>query len=389
MEATHQGGLLQIMRDNRIHRLFSHATVALMVVFAMPMAMIDYAFAQSNIGDKDRLITFHDRGNAQVVLTQADTVRDALDDAGIQVVSEDIVQPSLDEPLVAADYTVNIYRARPVIVVDGLVRTKIMTASQTAEGIAEQAGVTLRDEDRTRITASKDFINDGHADILTIDRAAEFTLDLYGTKSTTYSHADTVGEMLANKDIVLGDKDKVSPSEEAAITNGMTVTVWREGVQTRTVKESVNYETRYIHDVDQPLGYSRVETPGVKGTKNVTYEITIKNGKEVSRKVLQTVVLTKPKTQVEVIGAKGGLAAAMARLRQCESGGNYANKNNSLYRGAYQFSYETWANNGGYRDPADAPPSLQDAAAAALYQRRGWQPWPACSASLGLQDIYR
>lgn len=377
------------MRENRRHRLLINATVALMVAFSFPFATIDYAFAQTASSTEDRLITFHDRGETQVVLTQADTVRDALTDAEIPIVDEDIVQPGLDEPLVAADYTVNIYRARPVIVVDGLVRSKIMTASQTAEGICEQAGITLRDEDRTSIAASTDIINDGHADILTIDRAAEFTLDLYGTKSKVYSHEDTVGDMLASKDIVLGDKDKVSPSEDTPITSGMTVNVWREGVQTRTVEESVPFETRYIHDVDQPLGYSRVQTAGVKGTKNVTYEITIKNGQEVSRKVLQTVVLTHPKDQVEVIGAKGGLAAALSKLRQCEAGGNYANKNNPTYRGAYQFSYQTWANNGGYYDPADAPPSLQDAAAIALYERRGWQPWPACSASLGLQDIYR
>jgi hypothetical protein len=170
---------------------------------------------------------------------------------------------------------------------------------------------------------------------------------------------------------------------------GMTVAIWREGVQTRTVTESMPFTTRYIHDTDRPLGYSKVKTPGVKGSQKVTYQITIKNGEEVSRKALKKVVLEQPSEEVVVVGAKGGLASAMAKLRACESGGNYANKNNPLYRGAYQFSYETWANNGGYRDPADAPPSLQDAAAAGLYQRRGWQPWPACSASLGLQDIYR
>ncbi len=380
------------MRDN-IHKHFkglNRVLLALLLVLSVPVAVFTQVYAQSaGPQSGERLITFHDRGEVRVILTRANTVADAITDADIILAKEDIVEPSLEQPLVASDYTVNIYRARPVIIDDGALRVKVMTAAQTAVAIMKDAQLDLNPEDETDLTASKDIVSDGAGEILTIDRAAKFDLDLYGTKTTAYSHADTVGQMLDDKNIVLGEKDRVSPDKDTPVTAGMIVSVWREGIQTRTVQEDIPFSTRHIHDVDQPIGYSRVQTPGVNGTKNVTYEITIKNGKEVSRVALQTVVLTQPKEQVEVIGAKGGLAAAMARLRQCESGGNYANKNNPLYRGAYQFSYETWANNSGIYDPADAPPALQDAAAAALYQRRGWQPWPACSASLGLQDIYR
>lgn len=75
---------------------------------------------------------------------------------------------------------------------------------------------------------------------------------------------------------------------------------------------------------------------------------------------------------------------AWYRLRMCESGGNYANKRNPRYRGAYQFAYSTWNNFGGFYDPADAPPSVQDEAARLLQARRGWSPWPACARKLGL-----
>jgi len=373
-----------------IRQRITRVLVALLAVFAVPLAIVGQTQAQSTSGaGNGRLITFHDRGETKVILTYAQTVRDAIKDAKILLAKEDIVEPGLDEPLVAADYTVNIYRARPVIIDDGLVRVKVMTAAQTALGIIEAAGLELHDEDKTSITASTDIIADGAGEVLHIDRAKEFTLDLYGTKAEAFSHADTVGEMLDEKGIVLGEKDRVAPERETLLEKGMTVSVWREGIQTRTVTESIDFPIRYIHDVDQPLGYSRIQTPGIKGQKNVTYQITIRSGREVKRKALQTVVLKQPKEQVVVVGAKGGLAAALAKLRQCESGGNYANKNNPRYRGAYQFSYDTWANNGGYKDPADAPPSLQDAAARDLYMRRGWQPWPACSKALGLQDIYR
>lgn len=67
-----------------------------------------------------------------------------------------------------------------------------------------------------------------------------------------------------------------------------------------------------------------------------------------------------------------------AALRRCESGGNYANRNNPRYRGAYQFSFRTWATVGGTGDPAEASPDEQDQRAALLFQRSGRGQWPTC-----------
>jgi hypothetical protein len=73
-----------------------------------------------------------------------------------------------------------------------------------------------------------------------------------------------------------------------------------------------------------------------------------------------------------------------ARLRQCESGGNYAINTGNGFYGAYQFDRGTW-NGLGYAGTANqASPATQDAAAAKLQSQRGWSPWPACSRRLGL-----
>ncbi len=350
------------------------------------------AGASSDDTAKDgRLITIHDRGAQKIILTHARTVADALTDADINLAAEDQVEPQLDSELVATDYTVNIYRARPVIVADGALRQKIMTAAQTPEAIGKAAGIELHDEDKAMLGPSDDIITDGAGIQLTIDRAAAFTLNLYGKSSTAYSREQTVGAMLAKKNITLGPDDSLSVARDKQLVSGMTVEIWRNGVQTATVEEPIVFPTRSVQDADQPVGYRKVQTPGTNGRKNVTYEITMQNGKEVSRKVIQSVTLEEPKEQIEIIGAKpsfsGDFAAALAKLRACESGGNYANKKNSLYRGAYQYSYSTWANYGGYYDPADAPPAVQDQAARNTYLRRGWQPWPNCGANL--PDTYR
>lgn len=250
-----------------------------------------------------RLITFHDRGQSKVILTHAQTVRDALSDADISVVSADIVEPKLDEQLVATDYTVNIYRARPVIVVDGMVREKIMTAAQTADGITQAASIVLHDEDSTTLTQSQDVVADGAGEVLTINRAKSFKLSLYGTVTTAYSRADTVGQMLADKGIRLGSNDSLSVNAGAPLVAGMTVALWRNGVQTATVDEDVPFTTREIRDLDHPMGYKEVQTTGTKGRKSVTYQILMKDGHEVSRTAIQSVVLQAPKEEVVVVGA--------------------------------------------------------------------------------------
>jgi hypothetical protein len=69
----------------------------------------------------------------------------------------------------------------------------------------------------------------------------------------------------------------------------------------------------------------------------------------------------------------------LAAIAACESGDDpTAIGGGGLYRGKYQFSFETWASVGGTGDPAAAPEAEQDMRAAMLYERAGAGPWPVC-----------
>ena len=76
-------------------------------------------------------------------------------------------------------------------------------------------------------------------------------------------------------------------------------------------------------------------------------------------------------------------AAVLARIAECESGGNLtAVSADGRYHGKYQFSVATWEALGGTGDPAAADEATQDAVAATLLAARGTSPWPACAAAL-------
>ncbi len=260
--------------------------------------------APSSAVSGGKLITVHDRGEERVILTRAHTVGGALRDGDISIYTSDIVEPRPDSELVASDYTVNIYRARPVIVADGAVRQKIMTAEQTAEGIMTAAGSKLHSEDKAEFAVNQDILNDGAAVVLTVDRAIPFTLKLYGKPTGSYTHATTVGAMLKQKGIKLADNDTVSTPLTAGITAGMTIEIWREGVQTATVEEDVPFPTRTVYDADQPVGYRAIQASGASGKKSVIYAITARGGREVSRSVIQSIVTVQPKEQIDIVGVK-------------------------------------------------------------------------------------
>lgn len=72
-----------------------------------------------------------------------------------------------------------------------------------------------------------------------------------------------------------------------------------------TVDEDVTFHTHQVKDANRDRGYKEVQTKGENGKRTVTYEITIRDGKEVARKETNSIVIKEAVEQVEVVGVKG------------------------------------------------------------------------------------
>ncbi len=303
MNATLCMRSLSYHKTTPIFRFFALTSVVLLLFTLFSNVLTARALTDRSTNGS-RLITIHDRGQDRGLMTNATSLRDAFKEANIPLDKNDLVEPGLDEQLVANNYEVNVYRARPVMIVDGAVRQKVMSPYQTAEQITKNAGVTLHDEDTTTISRSEDIVTDGSGLRLTIDRATALTLVLYGKKIDAYTQSTTVGDMMAKKSISLGKDDTLSVPATTPIIAGMNVEIWRNGKQTVTEEKVIAFDTDKIQDADRDLGYREVKTAGENGKKNVTYEIEMRNGTEVGRVEIQSVVTQEAKKQVEVVGAK-------------------------------------------------------------------------------------
>lgn len=376
----------------------------ILTVFCLFMALFGIFHAtrvqaDSSIqSDGQRLISVHDQGETRGILTSATTLREAFKEAGIATDPNDKIEPSIDSPLVATQYDVNIYRARPVTIVDGPVRMKIMTPYQTPKQIASHADVVLQDEDTTEMVANTDMVSQGVGMQLTIERATAFTLMMYGKKIDAYTQASTVGEMMKQKDITLGPDDVLSTDKSTPITAGMTVELWRNGKQTVTEEQAIAFPVEQIQDADQPVGYKKVTTPGENGIKNVSYAVEMKNGQEISRTEIQSVVTKEPKQQVEVVGAKfnytgGPLSEAqITALGKCESGMTATRNSGNGFYGAFQFMPGTWRNvaPAPYNTvmPHEAPLDAQKQAVQTLLSRSSiYTQFPGCAKKMQASGI--
>ncbi len=89
-----------------------------------------------------------------------------------------------------------------------------------------------------------------------------------------------------------------------------------------------------------------------------------------------------PRATASVSAADGSV---WDRLAQCESGGNWSINTGNGYYGGLQFNAGTWRANGGSGYPHEASREEQIRVAENLRASRGFAPWPACSAKLGLR----
>lgn len=254
----------------------------------------------------------------QTIPTKAPNVGELLKRLNIKLYEGDIVEPTADTPIVEDNFRINVYRARPVIIIDGDHKTLAYSAATTSRSIAQQAGINVYPEDNLVKTLPDSILkNSAIGEEVIIDRATPAYLNLYGTAVPVRTHAKSVGDLLKEKNVQLATSDTVEPALSTAINTNTQIFVIRKGTQIATVEETVAPPTQTIEDASLSFGTTVIRQKGSPGKKLVTYQIDLQNGKEVARHKIQEVTVQAPVEQivargktVNIAGDKTGLMAA-------------------------------------------------------------------------------
>lgn len=166
-------GKLKKLRQVRVHRKHVHLLTAVLAALAAVLALA-WGLQTLTIGDAGKigqLVTIYDRGEERVILTHAETVSQALSDADITVTKQDETEPSKNSRLLATDYVIIIYRSRPVLVVDGATKQKVVTAAASPQEIIKLAGLQKLGSRDSADFETGDFVDYGASTVLIVKRS--------------------------------------------------------------------------------------------------------------------------------------------------------------------------------------------------------------------------
>ena len=188
-------------------------------------------------------LTVIDDGQATTILSNSDTVGDALYAAGVKLYLTDAVSPPLDSAISGA-LTISIKRAIPIeLAVDGVVIEARTNAARVADALAE------------------------------------LNAPLFGL-------------------------DYARPAGETAVSEGMRVEIVRVTEEVVTVSEFIPHENRVQPDAELTLDQSAVVQAGRDGLREIRSRVRYENGVEVSRDLIETTVVEAPQNRIVAYGTK-------------------------------------------------------------------------------------
>lgn len=191
-------------------------------------------------------VTIFDGDQKLTVKTTSGTVAEVLSRADIFLGEFDSVEPALDSVINADNFYINIFRARPALIIDGASSKFLMTSSFDPKTVAGEAGFTIFDGDTIRPAENQQFLELGIASVYEITRGG--------------------GSIL-------------------------------------TVEEEIPFPEESYKDYSLGSGKTEVVQLGEVGSKTLVYSVKTKNGLEVSRELISETVTREPVARITRVGA--------------------------------------------------------------------------------------
>jgi len=209
-------------------------------------------------------------GKEETFVTYKGTVKDVLQEKGVELSPKDKVQPSL-ESKVSEKETIKLKTAIPVDIKANGLEVQVQTAEDTIEDMLDAEETTLKEQG------------------IEFDKAV----------------------------------DEVSPSLDSEIEGDLSVQLVKVETKDLVDKEPINFDTIVEKDENLDSSVQKVKSEGVNGEKEITYQIIYKDGVEVSRNVKSTKTILEPQNEIvikgtgQVYASRGGESIAYKKMLNC------------------------------------------------------------------------
>lgn len=211
---------------------------------------------------------------------------------------------------------------------------------------------------------SKNFDIDGYYNIsnypIFLTDNTEFDVNSFKQVKINYNdetkvvgtYANTIEEFYAenNLDINNTPYQPQNLSDNSKIEDGMNININKNVTKNETLQKSKDIEIIYQEDPDSYVGTSTIVQDGQSEVVNTTYQVHYQDGKQISKKKLNEVVIQEGKPTIINEGTKPlplennttNSSTSWDSIALCESGGNWSANTGNGYYGGLQINQSNW-----------------------------------------------
>lgn len=189
-------------------------------------------------------------------------------------------------------------RKNILVSIDGK-ETKVTTFRNTFKDALKANNIVLGPKDKTTPSINTKLKKDNK---IFIKKAVNVTVAVDGKELNIKTAEDTVDKMFKEEGIKINKEDKVSPSIDTSIQDGLKLIVTRVETKIIDQKFALDFSTVVKRDENAAKGSTKVIQNGQEGEKIITTKLVYENGKEVKRDVINEVITKNPVQKIVAVG---------------------------------------------------------------------------------------
>lgn len=260
--------------------------------------------------------------------------------------------------------------------------------------IAQDLGTVVYFEDRVKTFPELNFLMGAK---ISVKRAPTITVTDWGKETLYRSFAPAVGAFFAEKNIEIGDDDKVNFGNSTSIIDRMAIIITRVAITNVSENKPIDFRTIIKDDPNLDEGKTRIDRAGKPGTMKYTYRVTRENGIQKSKVLISKEKTLDPVDQLQYRGTRPVItvrckynetviktaikynykANDICNLMMRESNGHPDSVSGNGHYGLFQYDpgvWETVSAKAGYGGASIYDPTAQIMSTAwALTHGQGWR----------------
>lgn len=207
---------------------------------------------------------------------------------------------------VVTTVTIMSMRKTLTVSIDGIDET-FVTYKGTVRDVLQEKGIEVNSKDKLQPSIETRV---SEKDLIKLKKAVPVEISSNGVQIEVLTAEDTVDEMLEKEKDILEEKgiefdqskDETSIPVDSKIEDGLKVQIVSVDVKEVVESEKINFNTVIEKDSSLEKSVKKVKSEGSDGEKEIRYLVTYKDGVEISREVKSTKIISEPKNKVVVEG---------------------------------------------------------------------------------------